>query len=207
MGAYSEHVVPRIVNVVGNMKVAHPQRRRVCEGLSGEVIEIGFGSGLNVPYYPATVTRVAAIEPADLGWKLPPSGCGGDSPIERNGLDGLRCLPRRQLRHRPVDVDDVHDPRPRGRAARATESAEARRHPALRQARPDARREGAGLAAPLRADQQRLFGGCHLTRPIVDFLTDGGFTVTESTASTRRARRSSSARTRWVSRGGLEVAV
>lgn len=70
MGAYSEHVVPRIVNVVGNMKVAHPQRRRVCEGLAGEVVEIGFGSGLNVPYYPAAVERVTAVEPAAVGWKL-----------------------------------------------------------------------------------------------------------------------------------------
>jgi len=27
--------------------------------------------------------------------------------------------------------------------------------------------------------QKRLFGGCHLTRPIADLLTDAGFTITE----------------------------
>ena len=31
---------------------------------------MGFGSGLNVPFYPGAVTRVVAIEPADVGWKL-----------------------------------------------------------------------------------------------------------------------------------------
>jgi hypothetical protein len=46
------------------------QRRRVCAGLHGDVVELGFGSGLNVPLYPAGVTGVAAIEPADTAWKL-----------------------------------------------------------------------------------------------------------------------------------------
>ena len=70
MGLYAEQVLPRIVDVVCNAKEAHPQRRRVCEKLAGEVIEIGFGSGLNVPYYPTAVTEVTAVEPADLSWKL-----------------------------------------------------------------------------------------------------------------------------------------
>ncbi len=68
MGVYGDHVLPRIIDVGCNMKQSLWQRRRVCDGLAGEVVEIGFGSGSNVPFYPATVTRVAAVEPADIGW-------------------------------------------------------------------------------------------------------------------------------------------
>ena len=41
-----------------------------CRGLHGPVLEIGFGSGLNVPHLPAAVTEVLAVEPADVGWSL-----------------------------------------------------------------------------------------------------------------------------------------
>jgi hypothetical protein len=68
MGVYGEQVLPRIINVACDMKVARAQRKRVCEGLAGDVVEIGFGSGLNVPFYPPAVTSVAAVEPADVGW-------------------------------------------------------------------------------------------------------------------------------------------
>ena len=67
MGIYGEHVLPRIINVACGMKSGNPLRERVCAGLEGEVVEIGFGSGLNVPFYPSGITRVAAVEPADVG--------------------------------------------------------------------------------------------------------------------------------------------
>lgn len=38
-------------------------RKRLLAGLSGEVIEIGAGNGLNFPHYPGTVTRLLAVEP------------------------------------------------------------------------------------------------------------------------------------------------
>ena len=53
MGLYTERVLPRILNATGGASRHEPLRRRVCAGLAGDVVEIGFGSGLNVPFYPA----------------------------------------------------------------------------------------------------------------------------------------------------------
>jgi len=89
MGYYGERVLPRIINVACGMKTSDPVRQRVCENLEGEVIEIGFGSGLNVPFYPPSVTRVTAVEPADLGWHLARKRVAASSvPVQRSGLDG-----------------------------------------------------------------------------------------------------------------------
>ena len=54
-GFYGDHVLPRIVNAACGMKASDPLRERVCEGLEGEVVEIGFGSGLNIPFYPDSI--------------------------------------------------------------------------------------------------------------------------------------------------------
>ena len=69
MGGYADRVLPRIMNVACGSKQSRPLRERVCAGLHGQVVEIGFGSGHNVPFYPDTVQRVAAIEPSQLSWK------------------------------------------------------------------------------------------------------------------------------------------
>src|SRR4051794_3435850 len=89
MGVYGDHVLPRVIDVACNLKGSREQRRRVCAGLAGEVVEIGFGSGSNVPFYPAAVTRVAAVEPVDVAWKLAGKRLHAASvPVERSGLDG-----------------------------------------------------------------------------------------------------------------------
>lgn len=89
MGIYRDRVVPHIVNVACGMKANDPLRERVCAGLSGRVVELGFGSGLNVPFYPPAVRSVSAVEPADLGWKLAAGRlASAPMPIERAGLDG-----------------------------------------------------------------------------------------------------------------------
>ena len=89
MGFYGERVLPRILNAACGTKTVEPLRRRVCGGLAGDVVEIGFGSGLNVPFYPAAVTRVAAVEPSDVGWKLAAKRLRATTvPVQRSGLDG-----------------------------------------------------------------------------------------------------------------------
>ncbi|MEV6139754.1 class I SAM-dependent methyltransferase [Nocardia sp. NPDC051990] len=89
MGIYNAQIVPRLVNLVCGAKINNSQRERACAGLHGRVVEIGFGSGLNIPFYPATVESVSAVEPADLGWRLADKRLGEATvPIERAGLDG-----------------------------------------------------------------------------------------------------------------------
>jgi len=93
VGIYGEQVLPRIINVACSAKVGKPLRRRVCAGLAGDVVEIGFGSGLNVPFYPEAVRLVAAVEPADVGWKLAGKRVAASRvKVERSGLDG-QALP------------------------------------------------------------------------------------------------------------------
>jgi ubiquinone/menaquinone biosynthesis C-methylase UbiE len=70
MGFYGSQVVPRFTNVVMNRRELEPIRARVAASLDGDVLEIGFGSGLNVPHYPPGVTQVRAVDPATLGRKL-----------------------------------------------------------------------------------------------------------------------------------------
>ena len=88
MGMYGERMLPRIVNMACGQQDMRPLRRRACASLAGDVVEIGFGSGHNVPFYPPAVTRVAAIEPAGLGWKLADKRLRAATvPVRLSGLD------------------------------------------------------------------------------------------------------------------------
>ena len=55
-------VYPRISRAA-ELAGAADHRRRLLAGLTGGVVEVGAGHGLNFPYYPETVTRVVAVEP------------------------------------------------------------------------------------------------------------------------------------------------
>jgi len=89
MGIYRDHVLPRIHNRVLDDAGLHRIRDRVCAPLHGTVVEIGFGSGLNVPHYPAAVSRVHAIEPSTLARRLAAARvAAAPVPIEFDGLDG-----------------------------------------------------------------------------------------------------------------------
>jgi ubiquinone/menaquinone biosynthesis C-methylase UbiE len=181
MGFYDDQVLPRIINLVCSTKIVRELRGRVCTGLHGRVVEVGFGSGLNIPHYPAEVTSVAAIEPADTGWKLAAKRVSAATvPIDRTGLDGQKLpLPDNSCdaalsTYTLCTIPDV-----------TAALAELRRvlkpgapfHFLEHGLAPDEKvRRWQHRLDPL---QQKLFGGCHLTRPIADLLTEAGFTLPE----------------------------
>jgi SAM-dependent methyltransferase len=70
MGVYQRHLQPRLLNATMGSTGTRDIRRRVCTGLFGDVLEIGYGSGHNQPYLPASVRSVAAVEPSPVAWRL-----------------------------------------------------------------------------------------------------------------------------------------
>jgi len=181
MGLYSERVLPHLIDKACGMKAANPYRERVAAGLHGEVVEIGFGSGHNVPFYPPAVTLVSAVEPADLGWRLATRRLAASPvPVERAGLDG---------QHLPFADDSFDTALSTWTMCTIPDVAQA-----LAEVRRVLRPGGTfhfiehGLAPDagvvrwqrrLEPLQKRLAGGCHLTREIVPLLEDAGFTITE----------------------------
>ena len=89
MGFYGEQVLPRFVDIALSGGAFSRLRERVTSGLEGEVLEVGFGSGRNVPYYPDAVTRVWAVDPAITGRRLAAARLAASRvPVDYVGLDG-----------------------------------------------------------------------------------------------------------------------
>jgi SAM-dependent methyltransferase len=179
VGIWGDRLLPRVIDLTGDTPDVRRLRAEVCAGLHGTVLEVGFGSGLNVPHYPAAVTEVLAVEPSDAAWKLSASRrAASPVPVRRSGLDGQRlsegdgtvdgALSTLTL----CTIPDL-----------ATALAELRRV-----LRPGGRlhffEHGRAPDPRVRSWQHRLdplqgalFGGCHLSRDIPRLLRDAGFTL------------------------------
>ncbi len=180
MRLYQDQVLPRIVDLTLRGSEVEQARARVTAGLDGEVLEIGFGSGRNIPYYPATLTRVRAVDPAAVGRKLAAERAAASAvPIEYIGLDAQR-LPADDASADHVlstwTLCTIPDPvaalaeisrvlRPGG----AFHFVEHGRSPDAKVARMQDR------LTPL---QRRVAGGCRLNRPIDHLVTGAGLEVT-----------------------------
>jgi SAM-dependent methyltransferase len=181
MSFYDKHILPRIIDLACGIPVLTPARQKVVHQATGTVLEIGFGSGLNLPLLPAAVTRVLAVDPSETAQKLGRKRIeAARCPIDFIGLDAVRIKAETHSADSALStftlctIDDV--------AA------------ALREVRRILKPGGKFLfvehgrspdAGTLRWQdrlnplQQTLCGGCNLNRDIAGLVRDAGFELRE----------------------------
>ena len=100
MGFYAERILPHMIDLVCSAKPTRKQREKIVPLATGDVLEIGFGSGLNLPFYDRRrVKRVWGLEPSEgMRRKAAPA-------VEASGLDvSLVDLPGEEI---PLDDNTV----------------------------------------------------------------------------------------------------
>lgn len=179
MALYRNQVLPRLQNRLLDRGGTREIRTRVCAGLVGDTVEVGFGSGLNLPHLPPAVTSVWAVEPSTVGRRLSASRRRlSPAPVVFSGLDG-QTLPFADARFDSAlstwTMCTIPDAVAALRELRRVLKSGGLLHFVEHGASPDeAVARWQARANPL---QQRLGGGCNLDRDIRALIETAGFTV------------------------------
>jgi ubiquinone/menaquinone biosynthesis C-methylase UbiE len=179
MGFYGDCILPHIIDFAMSTKAIMDERRRCLEPVGGVVLEIGFGSGLNLPFYPAAVTQVIGVDPSSTSARLARKRIeAAPFRVELIGLSA-ETLP---MEDRSVDtvvstftLCTIPDPASALREMRRVLKPGGRFHFVEH-----GRADDPGVARwqqRLNGIQQALFGGCNLNRPISTLVERAGFEI------------------------------
>lgn len=178
---WERRVVPHLVDLTLGERLTGRWRAGVCGTVHGDVLELGFGSGTNLPHYGDRVDRVLAVEPNDVAWATATSRIDTfGRPVERVGLDGAHL----ELADGSVDavvsswtmctipdLDGALDEARRVlRPGGAIHFVEHSLAPTARVSR---------IQRRLQPVWGPLAGGCHLDRDILTELDGAGFALTD----------------------------
>lgn len=185
MRFYDRFILPRIVHGTCSLKPVMWQRVKIVPAASGKVLEIGFGSGLNLPFYDTKkVSYVWALDPAEEMWHLAQKKIQNvpfpvefiKAPAEKIPL-GNGVVDSVVVTYAFCTIPDVLGAlaeikrvlKPSGRLLFCEHGLAPDRKVARWQNR-------------LTPIWKRLGGGCHLNRPIPLLLQEGGFQVVDMQA-------------------------
>ena len=70
MGIYARYILPHLIDVVMRKESDTAERKRLVPLARGRVLEVGFGSGLNLPFYSPAVERLYGLDPSRELWRL-----------------------------------------------------------------------------------------------------------------------------------------
>jgi ubiquinone/menaquinone biosynthesis C-methylase UbiE len=181
MSFYEERVLPHLINWACSTGPQKKQREKIVHLAEGDVLEVGFGSGLNLPHYlPDKVRRIFALEPSSgMRRKAQPNVDASCLDVEFIDLPGER-IPLENASVDTVLVTYTLCTIPDAAAA-------------LEGMRRVLRPGGSllfcehGIAPDERVRQwqhrlnggwRRFAGGCNMNRDIVSLIEDGGFRIT-----------------------------
>lgn len=177
MSLYGRYVLPALIDLAMRSKVARVERARYVPAAGGDVLEIGVGSGLNIPIYGPSVRKLLALDPSHELLRMARRRARAAAfPVEfLPGLAEAVPLP-------DVSVDTVvttwtlctiPDP------ARALREMRRVLRPGGRLVLIEHGRAPDPVVARwqdrLTPAWRRVAGGCHLNRPIGWLLEEGGF--------------------------------
>lgn len=179
MGFYRDQLLPRLQNRVMDRKDLQEVRARVCSRLSGEVVEVGFGTGLNAPHYPETVQRIAAVEPSALCMRIAESRIvATPTKVDLAGITGEKLdLPSEEFdgalsTWTLCTIPDVEAAL--GEIRRVLKPG-GKFHFVEHGRSPDA--DIARWQTRIEPPWKRIAGGCHLTRDIPELVERAGFRI------------------------------
>jgi len=181
MALYGKYVLPRLIELAMSNKAARRERARLVPLASGVVLEVGVGSGLNIPIYGPAVQKLYALDPSpELLRMAGPRAKQASFPVE---------LLQQSAEAIPLADESVDTVVTTWTLCSIPDAARA-----LREMRRVLRRDGRlifiehGRSADpgvvrwqdrLTPWWRRISGGCHLNRPIDRILAQGGFEVSE----------------------------